>query len=392
MAGTDKGYLLIADITGYTQYLSESELEHANGVLKALLELLITHTRPPLVISRLAGDAVISYGLEDHFLSGQAFVEMIEETYVAFRRAIDRMVLNNTCRCNACANVGTLDLKFFVHHGEFLRQRLDKHDELLGAEVIVIHRMLKNTVAEKAGTRAYALYSDAAIRRLGIDPVEAGLRAHEEVYEHLGTVQLWVADMRPVWEERGATVRIEVAPENVMIAVSAEVALAPEVTWSYLVEPEHRKLIMGVDRYEVVGRKGGRLAVGTEYQCFHGKGHTPQVVVEWIPFERIVTEDRLPLPGESFLIGDYRIERTERGSRLYQVLAWSRGPWWARLMARAIMATMRGRAQRDLDRFARHVEEDAARCGLEAQAPGLPPSVEELRALPAAVGGVPSPG
>jgi hypothetical protein len=32
MASTTTGFLLIADITGYTQYLSESELEHAQGV------------------------------------------------------------------------------------------------------------------------------------------------------------------------------------------------------------------------------------------------------------------------------------------------------------------------------------------------------------------------
>jgi hypothetical protein len=63
MAKTQDGYLLIADISGYTLYLSKSELEHAQEILTALLELLVDHTRPPLVISRLAGDAVISYGL-----------------------------------------------------------------------------------------------------------------------------------------------------------------------------------------------------------------------------------------------------------------------------------------------------------------------------------------
>jgi hypothetical protein len=44
------GCFLIADITGYTQYLSASELEHAQQTLTALLNLLIAHTRPPLVI------------------------------------------------------------------------------------------------------------------------------------------------------------------------------------------------------------------------------------------------------------------------------------------------------------------------------------------------------
>ena len=71
MTTPTSGFLLIADITGYTAYLSASELEHAQGTLTALLELLIEHTRPPLIISRLAGDAVISYGLQDQFMQGQ---------------------------------------------------------------------------------------------------------------------------------------------------------------------------------------------------------------------------------------------------------------------------------------------------------------------------------
>ena len=93
---TRLGYFLIADITGYTQYLGASELEHAQKTLTALLNLLIHDTRPPLVISRLAGDAVISYGLSDNFLTGQTFAETIEDTYVDFRRAIERMVHNTT--------------------------------------------------------------------------------------------------------------------------------------------------------------------------------------------------------------------------------------------------------------------------------------------------------
>src|SRR5512142_741976 len=100
-----QGYILIADITGYTMYLSESELDHAQEILTVLLEVVLKNTRPPLVISRLAGDAVISYGLRDHFLQSQSFIEMIENTYISFRREIEQMVMNNNCHCNACANI-----------------------------------------------------------------------------------------------------------------------------------------------------------------------------------------------------------------------------------------------------------------------------------------------
>ena len=146
MSKTFEGYLLIADITGYTRYLSESELEHAQDTLTALLELLVENTRPPLVISRLAGDAVISYGLREDFFQGQTFIEKIEDTYVTFRKTIERLALNNTCRCNACANISNLDLKFFIHYGTFGIQRISDYDELVGSDIILLHRLLKNSV------------------------------------------------------------------------------------------------------------------------------------------------------------------------------------------------------------------------------------------------------
>ena len=84
-----RGFIVIADITGYTTYLNESELEHAQGTLTELLRLLIDHTKSPLIISRLEGDAVISYGFEAGFVSGQTLLEILESTYVDFRKAIE---------------------------------------------------------------------------------------------------------------------------------------------------------------------------------------------------------------------------------------------------------------------------------------------------------------
>jgi len=190
MSKTYEGYLLIADITGYTRYLSESELEHAQDTLTALLELLVEHTRPPLVISRLAGDAVISYGLRESFFQGQTLIEKIEDTYVAFRKTIERLVLNNTCRCNACANISNLDLKFFIHYGSFGIQRISDHDELVGSDTNLLHRLLKNSVTEKTGVRAYALFTEAAIQQLGVEDLVDGMTPHTEIYEYLGEVEV----------------------------------------------------------------------------------------------------------------------------------------------------------------------------------------------------------
>jgi uncharacterized protein YndB with AHSA1/START domain len=370
---TTHGYLLIADITGYTQYLSESELEHAQQVLTVLLELLVERTRPPLIISRLAGDAVISYGLRDNFLTGQTFVEVLEDCYTAFRAAIERMVLNTTCRCNACANIGNLDLKFFVHFGAFALQRIRDRDELVGSDVNLIHRLLKNHVVEQTGFRAYTLYTEAAIQQLGLGEICAAMTPHAETYEHLGEVKLWVQDMHPVWERKRAAGRIAIPADQVLMALTDDFALPPERVWDYLSQPEYRKTLMNTHRHDVVNLNQGRIGPGSVYQCYHGDRLQPQTVLEWQPFERVVTQDiiPMPIPNVTVLI-EYRLEPIAAGTRFTQVFGRARGPWLGRLLCNFVLRGMAKQGQQDIRSFRDRIQADyAARGDLPPAAPSL---------------------
>ncbi|GAB4578216.1 MAG: hypothetical protein Fur0022_09500 [Anaerolineales bacterium] len=298
MESTQQGTMLIADITGYTQYLSASELAHAREVLKALLELLISHTKPPLVISRLAGDAVISYGLRGRMLSGQTFVEMIETTYVAFRRAIDLMVMNTTCDCKACQNINGLDLKFFVHFGSFGIDRLGGHDEMVGADVIVLHRLLNNHVTEKTGFRAYTLYSDAAIKALGIEGFCEKLIPHQEAYEHLGVVEVWIQDMHPVWKEKQDSLELDIPSEQVMYQYEIDLPLPVEIVWDYMGQEKYRSMLTAGNLVNIVNRQNGRVAPGSVFRCYHGKDkYTHQTILQWQPFEYYLTESESMIPN-----------------------------------------------------------------------------------------------
>ena len=143
---TQQGFLIISDITGYSKYVNESELEHARDSLIALLNILIDHTQSPLVLSKLEGDAVFSYAPTGGFLQGQTLLDMIESTYASFRKALELMVINTTCTCNACRNLPNLDLKFFVHFGSFMIQKIGNYTELVGNDVNLVHRLAKNHI------------------------------------------------------------------------------------------------------------------------------------------------------------------------------------------------------------------------------------------------------
>jgi uncharacterized protein YndB with AHSA1/START domain len=356
LSKTHEGYLLIVDITGYTRYLSESELEHAQDTLTALLELLVENTRSPLVISRLAGDAVISYGLREDFFLGQTFIEKIEDTYVVFRKALERLVLNNTCRCNACANISNLDLKFFIHCGTFGIQRISGYDELVGSDINLLHRLLKNSVTEETGFRAYALYTEAAIRQLDVEDLVEGMTLHDEAYEHLGEVKVFVQNMHPVWESKRSATAVDFPYDRILDCTEVYINLPRERVWDYLIQPEFRKTLIGSDRMEITNRVSGRIAPSSVYQCYHGDKVVPQTILEWQPFERMITREVPPIfPSLSALV-EYRLDSTEGGTRLTKMFAKLTGPFFGRTMLR-LMAPMFSRiGRRSLEAFGLEIE------------------------------------
>jgi hypothetical protein len=352
VAATHQGLLLIADITGYTRFLTASELEHAQGVLESLLGVLIDNTKPPLRISGFEGDAILSYTIPGVELAGQTFVEIVEQCYVKFRQQMDLMVLNNSCGCNACANIGTLDLKFFVHHGNYGLQHLGNNDELVGGDVILIHRLLKNHVGEATGIRAYTVYTRAAADTLGLDPNL--MVPHQESYEDFGTVDLLVQDMHPLWEDyRSRT--ITQLPQQVALSGQTEIALPPPVVWDYLSKPEFRSVLLGASRVEVSDRQpGGRIGEGSTFVCYHGDRQVRQLILEWRPFDRYVTRDPFS-PGTS-VVCNYQLTPTESGTRLEVVLGDLEGPRLKTIAINLMLKAIARRHRRDLERFRDAIE------------------------------------
>ena len=353
-----QGFLFVSDITGYTAYLNQSELEHARGTLTDLMGVLIEASGRPLTVAKLEGDAVFSYGFADAFSSGQTFLELVETTYVRFRRAIASMVLNNTCQCNACANVRSLDLKFVVHYGKFLFQDFGDRTDLIGPDVNLLHRLMKNSVTEVLGVTAYCLYTEAAAEKLEIQDLD-GLRDHEEHIEDFGAIRVVVQDMEPAYEQASATDGISLNEDEIIHVMEHEFPMNSAALWDYLTDPHYRNILIGTERQEITGRVGGRIDVGTVYQCYHGNKVTPQTIIEWTPFNRVVTEDTLPKPLIGKGIAVVELEPKAEGTLVVRKLGGLALPGWARVLGRIFLVPMIRRMQSQaFDKFVDVVTED----------------------------------
>jgi hypothetical protein len=196
---TQTGYLVLADISGYTSFVAQTEIEHADMALSFLLETIVEKISNLLTISQLEGDAVFAYIEESQLQEAKSLFELIDFTYLAFREKALALYSQATCPCRACRALPTLDLKFLLHHGEFLLQNVAGVRHLLGTDVNLIHRLAKNHVSETTGWKGYALFTDPVLERLQTD--KASFVHQTEFYEHLGEVKTYVRDMHVRYEE-----------------------------------------------------------------------------------------------------------------------------------------------------------------------------------------------
>lgn len=310
---SSKGYFIITDISGYTEYLTGSELDHAHEILQSLFDAQLKAIKHPFLLSGFRGDAIFMYVPETNFVQSQSFIEALENFYIVFADTLQQMQYNTTCRCRACRNMSMLDLKMCIHYGEYIIQKLGDREELLGADVIVPHRMLKNHVIEQTGVKSYALFSDAAAQRLNLNEYCGNLMRHTETYEHLGEVSMCVHDLRAAWERERMKRRKFVSSEEAWIQYEADLAFPPPLVWEYLTNPVLEAGFLGYDFAERIDYLGGRVREDAQFHCAHGDLHVHNKVVDWKPFEYYTL---LQSVNSLEYFQTRRLVLTEAGSRL----------------------------------------------------------------------------
>ena len=145
MSSIQKGYLLLADISGFMAFLEGTELDHAQGLLENVMRTIIGQLTPALKLAEVEGDAVFVYDLEDGVSRGELIFDLVDATYAAFRDWRRTMSRNATCPCRACQSIDNLDLKFVSHFSEFVLQPIAGRTKPLGSSVNLAHRLLTGT-------------------------------------------------------------------------------------------------------------------------------------------------------------------------------------------------------------------------------------------------------
>jgi hypothetical protein len=186
--------LILADISGYTRYMTANArtLSHSHTIIAELIQAIASAVEIPLELVELEGDAIFLFCRKPRdpaIWKGQRelICRKLMEFFQRFRARLQDLRRSNICTCHACANIDQLSLKVLVHSGDVLVHRVLQFNKVSGVDVILIHRLLKNSV----GSPEYLLLTEAAYRDLQF-PGDTRFESGAEQYEHLGHITTFV--------------------------------------------------------------------------------------------------------------------------------------------------------------------------------------------------------
>jgi uncharacterized protein YndB with AHSA1/START domain len=204
--------------------------------------------------------------------------------YVAFRDKQLSMKRATTCNCNACRNIPSLDLKFFLHCGDYIQQTVANIKELVGSDVNLIHRLTKNHVTDATDWRAYMMFTEQCLNQISLDLANAYVQMEE--YEHLGQIKTFNVNLHQRYKEITDTRRIMLEEKDADLVLQVDFPTPPAVTWEWIHNPDKRNAWSGDHTTWSAGdRPQGRSGVGSSNHCAHGKSVSTEVIVDWHPFE-----------------------------------------------------------------------------------------------------------
>jgi hypothetical protein len=189
-----KVILLIADISGYTKFMlaNRNTISKSHKIIIELINTIIKHIELPLEVAKIEGDAVFLFALKG---DGDTEWEMLRKNigsrlitfFDVFTQKINELRNSVFCDEDVCLTIETLKLKVIVHSGFAELVKIGSFTELSGIDVIIVHRLLKNSVKENE----YILMTESARTEImfpKIICIETGI----EQYDDIGEVQTYI--------------------------------------------------------------------------------------------------------------------------------------------------------------------------------------------------------
>ncbi|MBZ9730865.1 DUF2652 domain-containing protein [Salegentibacter sp. JZCK2] len=173
----NQAFYFIPDISGFSQFVENTAIEHSIHIISELLEILLDNNVLNMELAEVEGDALFMYSEKD--LSFSEVENQVTSMLNAFREHLYKYEHQRICSCGACSTAINLRIKFLLHKGRLDFIKVKNIKKPYGQDVNRIHRLLKNDVP----LDEYLLLSNPTFNDLKLELEVSGFNKMESAYD-----------------------------------------------------------------------------------------------------------------------------------------------------------------------------------------------------------------
>jgi hypothetical protein len=181
-------FFCVPDITGFTKLIASADINFTKEMIPAILRKLINANMLKMNVAEIEGDAIFFYKT-GRLPTINRIIAQCKVFYEAFSNYIASLKITDEENYNKHLAHGELGLKIIVHYGKMSSSNIKGRTKLIGEDIIIVHKLLKNNVHEDE----YILFSENYLKRIDLETITSlnikNLKEGQEVYDYIGTVK-----------------------------------------------------------------------------------------------------------------------------------------------------------------------------------------------------------
>ncbi len=196
---TQPALIFIPDISGFTKFVNDTGIQQSRTLIADLLEIIIEANVLDMELSEIQGDAVLFYRLGPP-PAIQDVINQCKQIFLDFQNYLKIVERDRGSALSESLSGSNLTLKVIVHYGRLSVTLIRNHVKLMGKDVIIAHRLLKNNVEGNE----YVLLSEGFLKTQSEAAIKDSfsnwtrLRSGVSHYEHLGEIRYQYALLTPL--------------------------------------------------------------------------------------------------------------------------------------------------------------------------------------------------
>jgi hypothetical protein len=182
-------FFCVPDITGFTKLMASADIAFTKEIIPGVLRKLLDNNILKMSVAEIEGDAIFFYRT-GRLPTVDRVVQQCKIFYDAFSNYIESLKKVDEENYNKHLANGQLGLKIIIHYGHVNVSVIKGRTKLIGQDVIIVHKLLKNSIQESE----YILFTKNYLKRIKKDNANPvldwkKLKKGREVYDYIGKVK-----------------------------------------------------------------------------------------------------------------------------------------------------------------------------------------------------------